>query len=144
MNTKSFTTGKSLLFVVVIIIVGLYVVLNVPRRTDSSLYQERGINGEVRSFDEPGDIIVTPPDSKETMVIEDEQNGNLRITTKNGCEANTGVWYEGSNVCEINSLSTEAMCTSRGGEWNECASACRHDPKAEMCTMQCVMTCSFR
>lgn len=143
MNTKSFTTGQGLLFILLIIIVALYVVLKVPNRSDSSLILENRINGEVRSFDERNNYIVTPPDVRETIVIEDRYDGNVSINTKSGCEANAGVWYEGSNVCEINSLS-QTMCTSRGGEWNECASACRHNPEAEMCTMQCVMTCSFR
>lgn len=36
---------------------------------------------------------------------------------------------------------TKALCESAKGTWNECASACRNDPKAEMCTMQCVLIC---
>ena len=143
MNTKSFTTGKGLLFILLIIIVALYVVLKVPNRSDSSPILESRINGEVRSFDKRSDSIVTPPDSKETIVIEDGYGGNVSIKTQAQCEANAGVWYEGSNVCEINFLS-QSMCTNKGGEWNECASACRHNPEAEMCTMQCVMTCTFK
>jgi len=59
------------------------------------------------------------------------------------CLANNGVWYPVENVCEINSLSQEG-CLAKGGVFNECASACRHDPKAEICTMQCVLTCTFK
>jgi hypothetical protein len=58
------------------------------------------------------------------------------------CKNRGGVWYPRSNVCEINSLS-EGECVAQGGIFNECASACRHNPEAEMCTMQCVVTCSF-
>ncbi len=32
-------------------------------------------------------------------------------------------------------------CQEIGGTFNECASACRHDPTAEVCTMQCVQVC---
>lgn len=36
------------------------------------------------------------------------------------------------------------MCTEIGGTWNECASACRNNPDAEVCTMQCVQVCEFK
>jgi hypothetical protein len=36
-----------------------------------------------------------------------------------------------------------AMCTDIGGAWNECASACRNNPEAVVCTMQCVQICEF-
>jgi hypothetical protein len=32
-------------------------------------------------------------------------------------------------------------CQEIGGTFNECASACRNDPNAEVCTMQCVQVC---
>lgn len=62
---------------------------------------------------------------------------------ENVCQSKGGVWFTDNNTCEINSLSKEE-CTAKGGEWNDCASACRHDPKAEFCTMQCVLTCTFK
>ncbi len=65
----------------------------------------------------------------------------LNIKSSEDCAKNNGVWY--NSVCEINSLSKEE-CSIKGGEFNECNSACRHDPKAEVCTMQCVLTCSFK
>jgi hypothetical protein len=34
-------------------------------------------------------------------------------------------------------------CSEIGGTWNECASACRNNPNAEVCTLQCVQVCSF-
>jgi len=39
---------------------------------------------------------------------------------------------------------TPKMCVLLGGEWNECASACRNDPQAQVCTMQCVQICTFK
>jgi hypothetical protein len=59
------------------------------------------------------------------------------------CAQKNGVWYPSENICEVNQLSA-SECKAKGGEFNECASACRHDPKAEVCTMQCVLTCTFR
>lgn len=64
-------------------------------------------------------------------------------TSRSDCEQSGGVWYDASEVCEINAF-TEVECVDAGGEYNACASACRHDPRAEMCTMQCVLTCTFR
>lgn len=59
------------------------------------------------------------------------------------CAQKSGVWYQEEKLCEANQFS-EQECKVEGGEFNECASACRHDPKAEVCTMQCVLTCTFR
>ncbi|MFA5652114.1 MAG: hypothetical protein WC933_02000 [Candidatus Paceibacterota bacterium] len=65
-------------------------------------------------------------------------------TTKSAsCSQKGGVWYPKENLCEVNKLS-ESQCITEGGQFNGCASACRHDPKAEVCTMQCVLTCTFR
>jgi hypothetical protein len=36
---------------------------------------------------------------------------------------------------------SESECRSIGGTFDECASACRNDPDAEMCTLQCVQVC---
>jgi len=44
------------------------------------------------------------------------------------------------NECEKVS---SAACSTMGGSYNECASACRHAPEAVMCTAQCVPVCSF-
>ncbi len=35
------------------------------------------------------------------------------------------------------------VCGEIGGTWNECASACRNNPDAEVCTMQCVQVCEL-
>lgn len=59
------------------------------------------------------------------------------------CDRMSGIWYGEEALCEVNHLSKEE-CTTQGGEFDECASACRHNPKAEVCTLQCVLTCTFR
>lgn len=38
---------------------------------------------------------------------------------------------------------SQEQCQEIGGVFNECASACRNDPKAEICTLQCVVVCEF-
>lgn len=56
------------------------------------------------------------------------------------CEDVGGKWLFDSYECE--GVSKEA-CDKIGGIHNECASACRNDPEAEICTMQCVLVCQF-
>lgn len=55
------------------------------------------------------------------------------------CEENGWIFIEEFNECEWLS---EETCNEAGGEFNECASACRNNPEAEICTMQCVLVCS--
>jgi len=38
---------------------------------------------------------------------------------------------------------SESQCANIGGTFVSCGSACRHNPKAEMCTMQCVIYCQL-
>ncbi len=57
------------------------------------------------------------------------------------CKENGGDWSAVYKECG----GVDAkVCASIGGTFNECASACRHDPKAEVCTMQCVQVCEFK
>jgi len=67
----------------------------------------------------------------------EETNINLQEI----CETNSGNWIEEYNECEYLS---EELCTELNGTYTDCASACRHidDPEV-MCTMQCVLVCSF-
>ena len=57
------------------------------------------------------------------------------------CPAQGGNWIEDAKECEF--VSSE-FCASMGGSYDECASACRNDPNAQICTMQCVQVCSFK
>lgn len=50
-------------------------------------------------------------------------------------------WLPETNECE--GISKDA-CDDLGGTYNECASACRNDPNAEICTMQCVIVCQLK
>lgn len=56
------------------------------------------------------------------------------------CLSFDGTWLSGTQECEWMS---QEQCESLGGTFNECASACRNDPTAEICTMQCVQVCQF-
>jgi len=56
------------------------------------------------------------------------------------CLSFDGNWIAEVRECEW--MSRE-QCDELGGAYNECASACRNDPNAEICTMQCVQVCQF-
>lgn len=57
------------------------------------------------------------------------------------CLQYNGQWSEEFKEC----LGIDAAtCEKIGGKFNECASACRNDPKAEICTMQCVQVCDVK
>ena len=51
-----------------------------------------------------------------------------------------GRWLQEYNECEY---LPRQQCENLGGEFNECASACRHDPEAMMCILMCVQVCQF-
>lgn len=57
-----------------------------------------------------------------------------------GCEENSGKWLEKDNECEY---TNEDWCNIVRGKFMPCESACRHDPEALVCTMECVPVCSF-
>lgn len=66
-----------------------------------------------------------------------EEINKLRLQ----CESENGTWINTAKECE--GISKQS-CDKLGGTFNECASACRNNPDAEICTMQCVIVCSFK
>jgi Omp85 superfamily domain len=57
------------------------------------------------------------------------------------CESKNGKWLEKYSECEY---ADQQRCAATGGRFDECASACRHNPDpAVPCTMQCVPLCVF-
>ncbi len=55
------------------------------------------------------------------------------------CVANKGTWsYE---FGECTGVSAQVCTKLIGGDFHQCASACRHDPAAQICTAQCVQVC---
>jgi len=57
------------------------------------------------------------------------------------CEEHQGIWLEDYMECEY--PDSKEWCLEAGGQFLECESACRNDPEAEICTMQCVIVCKF-
>ena len=56
------------------------------------------------------------------------------------CKKDGGVWLAAYNECEgVN----QETCEKYGGEFDSCASACRHKPETEVCIQICVEVCSF-
>lgn len=55
------------------------------------------------------------------------------------CNDNEGTFNEFDECLGIN----QNTCSKIGGKFNSCASACRNNPDAKICTMQCVMVCQF-
>lgn len=56
------------------------------------------------------------------------------------CIAAGGDWLGEHNECEY---ASQDWCADAGGDFDDCTSACRNDPDAEICTMQCVPVCAF-
>tara|TARA_B100000686_G_scaffold174835_1_gene181909 strand:- start:149 stop:445 length:297 start_codon:yes stop_codon:yes gene_type:complete len=71
---------------------------------------------------------------------EDTGNNQGNETAQVQCEAAGGTYVAVANECE--GVSAE-MCADLEGTFNECASACRNDADAEICTMQCVQVCQL-
>lgn len=96
----------------------------------------------LRIWEEPCQQDIENPNSPinedENIVVPEEFD-----LTESSCVAMSGVWYLYNKTCEVNYLS-QSGCLALGGEFNECNSACRHTPDAEICTMQCVVTCTLR
>jgi hypothetical protein len=73
-------------------------------------------------------------DIKEGACVDKEPN------PEGACLSFDGNWLPETQECE--GMSKE-QCEELGGTFNECASACRNNPTAEVCTMQCVIVCQF-
>ena len=63
------------------------------------------------------------------------------LSLQEKCEnVHNGSWLGEFQECE--GVSQDA-CTQMNGSFDSCASACRNQPNATVCTMQCVPVCSF-
>ncbi len=74
--------------------------------------------------------------------ILDETNGGSEVfSVGQACADRGGNWLPEQSECEIDN---SVWCAESGGDFDECASACRHaeDPTAS-CIMMCVPVCSF-
>lgn len=71
----------------------------------------------------------------------EDQTYTEELSLQETCEnLNNGIWIESAQECE--GISSN-VCEEMGGNFVECGSACRNDPDAEICTLQCVQYCSF-
>lgn len=101
---------------------------------------------EVQCITTPCDPIKTTFDNR--CLAENEGAKNITegaCTDENpdpegACLSFDGTWLSDYKECE--GMSQE-MCENLGGTYDACASACRRNPKAELCTMQCVQVCQF-
>jgi hypothetical protein len=85
-----------------------------------------------------------PENTKEPKCLEFKGEENKDVATQpktNDCVQNGGTWDGEYSECFGVDKTT---CESINGQFDECASACRHDPKAEVCTMQCVQVCNVK
>ena len=62
------------------------------------------------------------------------------LSPEQACATLNGKWIQNAQECE--GISRED-CTKINGYFTECASACRNDPNAQICTLQCVPVCGF-
>ena len=71
---------------------------------------------------------------------------NTSDTIEDFCNANNGTFLyelnETNKYMECENID-EQTCTSAGGEFNECASRCRHEKDDVYCIQVCVPVCSF-
>jgi hypothetical protein len=78
--------------------------------------------------------------SLETKTAEVNWRCTGALNPKEICEQAGGIWKEDYKEClSVN----KEICDRIGGTFNECASACRHDPNAQFCTQQCVIVCTI-
>jgi hypothetical protein len=89
-------------------------------------------NGDVSNDTETS--TTTPPGDSTNR--DDDKGGSLA----EACQQAGGNWLAEYNECEI---SDRNWCSARNGSFNDCASACRHNPDADLCTQECVFVCSF-
>lgn len=85
---------------------------------------------------------VNPSNYSIVVRMEKPETKNIDIVeAARKCKGRGGVWNQEYHECAGVS---EIACTAIKGTWNECASACRHQPEAQMCTMQCELICEFK
>jgi len=59
---------------------------------------------------------------------------------RDACAFAGGTWLADFSQCEY---VDQEWCEYNGGVFSECESACRNNPEAEVCTLQCVPVCQF-
>jgi hypothetical protein len=88
----------------------------------------------------PKETVKTPVANPPVTDTAPSPTGNAKVSLSALCAEKNGKWLAEYSECEGGDA---VWCKTYGGNFNECASACRHDPNAQICTMQCVQVCSF-
>ena len=102
--------------------------LKIARNDESKTQSLQNIFKQViLSFSEATTLSPTP------NVVETLSNREL-------CRRENGTWLEDYDECE--GLDRD-VCEEADGTYDNCASACRHDPTAGACIQLCVEVCSF-
>lgn len=65
---------------------------------------------------------------------------NNQDDMKEACLTSNGNWLNDFKECEYVG---KEWCDNRGGKFDQCASACRHE-ESEVCTKQCVSVCQLK
>lgn len=133
-----------LLLILLIAVVGaLFLIFFNPLQKNNTPAENGLLGGDRDSHGCIGSAGYTWCEAKEKCLrVWEEECTDITLEDKKVfCEKDGGVWYSDNNVCEKNSLNKEE-CLAQDGVFEECASACRHDSKAEVCTLQCVQTCT--
>ncbi len=68
--------------------------------------------------------------------VNNSQNQDKKTLCENAQGVYDNQWQECSGI-------DATTCNKIGGDFVECGSACRHNPDAEICTMQCVIYCQM-
>lgn len=93
-----------------------------------------------------GWIQVTAPEQNEIgttteIITGTTTEGSATPTSGEKCAARGGTWS--SEYGECTGIG-QAACVAIGGDFDDCASACRHDPNAQVCILMCVEVCTIQ
>lgn len=122
--TQGTKVGVGVLIALLIIAAGLYAWNTDTRNTNSTEETKQSTSTPPLGGDNPN-----PAGTVETG-----------STNAQKCASQGGTWSEEYKECTGIGANS---CQEIGGTFNECASACRHDPNAQACIMMCVQVCTL-
>jgi hypothetical protein len=103
------------------------------------------VNYADRKTDEPMSARPSIGVSRYYTVENGELKEDLKTYASFSCILNNGKWLPSTGECEFGL--DKDTCVKYGGEFNECASACRNaatSTKPTVCTRQCVAVCKIK
>jgi hypothetical protein len=132
---------KSILAVIILVIAAIVIVVAVKSFSPKQDWVCRG--GEwVSIVDNPGPKPNIACGNNKPNDQKKKNNSPKAIlgSIARSCEAEDGKWLPDFRECEN---ITREWCDKYNGEYSECASACRNNPSAEICTLQCLQVCKI-